>query len=116
MEMHLVFFRQSYGNISEATQHPDGLTVIAILFSVSSANLSISQIKLKYFFFIERLIRENILNQVGITHIIMITILENIHYYFCECLQKELKHSKATDASSKSLKKCRQPYLYNCIT
>lgn len=50
MEMHLVFFRQSYGNISEATQHPDGLTVIAILFSVS-----IRQIKLKYFL-IEQLI------------------------------------------------------------
>lgn len=35
MELHMVFFRNSYGSFEEATEHPDGLTVMSFLYSVS---------------------------------------------------------------------------------
>ncbi|XP_022910541.1 carbonic anhydrase-like [Onthophagus taurus] len=35
MEMHMVFFSSSYGSMSEAVYHPDGVCVLAFLFSKS---------------------------------------------------------------------------------
>ncbi|XP_018320641.1 carbonic anhydrase 2 isoform X2 [Agrilus planipennis] len=35
MELHVVFFKASYGSFKEATEHPDGLTVLSFLYSTS---------------------------------------------------------------------------------
>lgn len=35
MELHMVFYRSAYGTIEEAVEHPDGLTVLSFLYSVS---------------------------------------------------------------------------------
>lgn len=35
MELHMVFYHHSYGSMSEAMQHPDGLAVLACMYTVS---------------------------------------------------------------------------------
>lgn len=38
MELHVVFFKQNYGSIKEATLHSDGLAVMAFFFKISDSN------------------------------------------------------------------------------
>lgn len=35
MELHMVFFKEEYGTVSEAVKHHDGLTVLAFFYEVS---------------------------------------------------------------------------------
>ncbi|KAK3587340.1 hypothetical protein CHS0354_036504 [Potamilus streckersoni] len=38
MELHIVHFKEEYGSIAEALNHPDGLAVLGFMFKVSSAD------------------------------------------------------------------------------
>jgi hypothetical protein len=38
MEMHLVHWKTSYGNITNAKSYPDGLAVLAVLFNAQSTS------------------------------------------------------------------------------
>ncbi|KAF2885503.1 hypothetical protein ILUMI_20653 [Ignelater luminosus] len=37
LELHMVFYDKDYGSFEEAIEHPDGLTVLSILFSIERA-------------------------------------------------------------------------------
>lgn len=36
MELHMVFYYAPYGSMAEASDHPDGLVVLAFMYSVSN--------------------------------------------------------------------------------
>lgn len=38
MELHVVFFKQEYANMKEATTHDDGLAVMAFFFKIANSN------------------------------------------------------------------------------
>lgn len=47
MELHAVFYKESYGSSEEAMKHPDGLTVLAYLYEVrNTVSLVVDKIRI----------------------------------------------------------------------
>lgn len=42
VELHMLFYYYSYGSVESASEHPDGLVVLAFMYSVSEAIINIS--------------------------------------------------------------------------